>query len=74
MKNKKVRGYETRIVSASMLLKEKHGAGLYQPMVAHDNWCKSYKGKPCNCFPDITVQVEDIKYTIDFDGELIQTK
>jgi hypothetical protein len=28
---------------------------MSQVTVAHDTWCRSFKGKPCNCDPDIRV-------------------
>lgn len=27
--------------------------------VAHDKWCKSHRGKSCNCDPDITVKTSN---------------
>ncbi|MEK7754511.1 MAG: hypothetical protein AAB654_21480 [Acidobacteriota bacterium] len=29
--------------------------GMYQAVVAHDDWCAMYDGRPCDCDPDIQV-------------------
>jgi hypothetical protein len=29
------------------------GVGVHQLDVCHDRWCRIYKGKPCNCDPDL---------------------
>jgi hypothetical protein len=29
------------------------GVGLYDLAVSHDDWCGSYKGRRCNCDPDL---------------------
>ena len=29
------------------------GVGLHQLDVCHDDWCRIYKGKLCNCDPDL---------------------
>jgi hypothetical protein len=69
---KKIRGYLARVAKAY----EKAGPTLAPPgslsnvYVAHDSWCRSYKGKSCNCYPDIQVQLRDGRYTIDMTGSL----
>jgi hypothetical protein len=29
------------------------GVGVHQLDVCHDRWCRIYKGKHCNCDPDL---------------------
>jgi hypothetical protein len=29
--------------------------GVHDVAIAHDEWCGVYKGKHCNCNPDITI-------------------
>jgi hypothetical protein len=31
------------------------GPGVHDMAVSHDAWCGIYKGKRCNCDPDITI-------------------
>jgi hypothetical protein len=40
------------------------------PQIAHDNWCKIYKGKPCNCNPDISVETDDGLIFLNEDGSI----
>jgi hypothetical protein len=32
------------------------GVGVHQLDVCHDAWCRIYKGKPCNCDPDLRLK------------------
>jgi hypothetical protein len=32
------------------------GVGLHQLDIAHDAWCRLYKGKHCNCDPDLQLR------------------
>lgn len=40
--------------------------------VYHDNWCGSYKGKPCNCDPNITIQTSQGLVELLSDGRLLK--
>jgi len=44
--------------------------GVLMPQIAHDNWCKIYKGKPCNCNPDISVETDDGLIFLNEDGSI----
>jgi hypothetical protein len=32
------------------------GVGLHQLDICHDDWCRIYKGKHCNCDPDLQLK------------------
>jgi len=32
------------------------GVGVHQLDVCHDHWCRIYKGKRCNCVPDLRLK------------------
>ena len=34
---------------------------MYDTYVYHDDWCDHYKGKPCNCEPDIDIKIRKDK-------------
>lgn len=33
--------------------------GIYHVYIRHDSWCDHFKGKPCNCDPDVSGPVKD---------------
>ncbi len=70
MKKKRTRGYEHRLL---MLVgrPELPPGGVSNVSVSHDGWCKSNRGKPCNCFPTITVRTATTTYLLDEQGDLI---
>ena len=56
------------LASADILLL---GAGLSDVLVLHDDWCGSFKMRPCNCDPDMTLTTSSgSKYSIDRRGKL----
>jgi hypothetical protein len=44
--------------------------GILMPQIAHDNWCKIYKNKPCNCNPEISVETDDGLVYLNKDGSI----
>ena len=73
---KKQRGYIERVATASKELFTQYGPGFYQPAIMHDDWCNSIKTKKpndCNCFPDITVDIDGVSYMIDHGGHVHKT-
>jgi hypothetical protein len=40
--------------------------GLFKPgtvndiFISHDDWCDIFKNKPCNCQPDITLEIKPL--------------
>ncbi len=45
-------------------------SGLLHCTIAHDSWCAIYKGKQCNCHPEITFKRDGKLYSIDDDGNV----
>jgi hypothetical protein len=39
-----------------------------EQFIAHNDWCRVYKRKPCNCVPDITLTVDGVAYDVDGAG------
>lgn len=41
---------------------------LLKCVVEHDDWCRVFIGKACNCNPDIEVTSDSGTYRVDHDG------
>jgi len=44
--------------------------GVLTVGVAHDNWCKIYKNKSCNCNTEISVETNDGLVFLNKDGSI----
>jgi len=48
-----------RAYKQGLFKKFKKGGGVYPVSIVHDDWCRIYKQKPCNCDPWIKVYEYD---------------
>jgi len=72
MKTKKQKGYLHRITAAQLKHPELFAPGSKSNLhLAHDDWCKVYQGKDCNCYPDITIATEQGTYAMGHDGRCV---
>ena len=55
--------YVKKMVENIAVLKWPEKKGIYSQTISHDGWCDIFKGKECNCNPDI--YIEEIKYDIE---------
>jgi hypothetical protein len=62
-------GYQERIDSASrQVFDDKWRGNVSVVSVQHDDWCAIYKGRPCNCDPDITMNTPTGRFMVDRRG------
>jgi hypothetical protein len=66
---RKQTGYGHRLLAAyangSVSLKP---GGLYHAVIEHNSWCAIYKGRGCDCVPNISVCGDDAVITVDESG------
>ena len=48
-------GYVHRLLGMSDLLAEKYRGKVVHAAIEHDRWCEIYRGRACNCVPDISI-------------------
>ena len=62
-------GYQERIDRACrQVFDDKWRGKVSDISVQHDDWCAIYKGRPCNCDPDITMTTPTGRFTVDRRG------
>jgi hypothetical protein len=64
-------GYLHRILAGGRLDHLIAGkAGVFLTHIEHDGWCTIYQGGPCNCVPDISINIDGTVHVIDENGEV----
>ena len=60
--------YLQRLQLGILDLKDKYPYGVMVSNVHHDGDCGIFKKKKCNCDPEITLEVDGLKFRIDMEG------
>ena len=71
MKPKRIRGYQHRLLMLAQKPEFLTPGTISTINVQHDDWCKSNKKKPCNCFPVMIVRSGGATYHMDEQGNLV---
>jgi hypothetical protein len=64
-------GYQHRLFAAYAQLKDRLRGRLVHSMIEHDRWCTIYKGRECNCVPNVSLVPADDSgevFVVDGDG------
>jgi hypothetical protein len=48
-------GYEHRLMSAGLALADQLRGKVVYSIIEHDQWCGIYRGKGCNCVPNMSL-------------------
>ena len=62
--------YVQRLTLGVTTAKDRFSNGVFEVNVAHEDWCDIFKNQACSCVPDISITVDNKKFTIDEDGVL----